>query len=154
MRSQYTRKSRWSSQLVSQPDCDFDVQRFRYAQETMVIIAFQKFGVKGRHKDFPFASPSAQNGSAWPDDCPKNKILNACQQILVVPYRCSWDAASLHVILSCPYMCTPKFACKIKYRMDQAVIQKWIDTLFLHPHALHIMINRHMGICSLNVYGW
>ncbi len=37
----------------------------------MVIIAFRKFCVKGRHEDFPFASPSAQNGSAWPDDCPK-----------------------------------------------------------------------------------
>ena len=68
----------------------------------MVIIAFQKFGVKGRHKDFPFASPSAQNGSAWPDDCPKKKNSKRVPAnfgcALQMQLRCCITAC--HIVLS------------------------------------------------------
>ena len=74
---------------LSQPDCDFDMHKFRHAQETMVRIAFRKFGVKGRHKDFPFANrePVLPMALPGPMTAPK-KNLNACPQFLVVPCRC------------------------------------------------------------------
>ena len=146
MRSQYTRKSRWSSQLVSQPDCDFDVQRFRYAQETMVIIAFQKFGVKGRHKDFPFASPSAQNGSAWPDDCPKKKKKTRASKF----WLCPTDAAEMlhHCMSYClVHICAHR---NLLVKSSIAWIRQWSKSEL----TLYYCIPMHFISWSTAIWGY